>query len=258
MDGVMVRAHAGRDGLLQPDADADRARRGLPLRRRCAGPSTTRSAARPTSSIAHEAKSGTHFIETLRGMMAIKLNLRESGAPLGLSEPGRRPDQRRRARAERGASLQRAANALIFGIENVLVIWLGALPVMDGKFTVGMLFAFLAFKLLFLTRVNNLIDKSIEFRMLDLHAERIADIALAEPGSRSSARSRAGRRADGPLVLQAARLGFAYGSEGFVFRGVDLAVAAGRDGRDRRAVAAAARPRCQGADGLARPDRRHR
>ena len=97
---------------------------------------------------------------------------------------------------------------------------------MEGKFTVGMLYAFIGFKLLFLTRVINLMDKWNEFRMLDLHAERIADIALAEaeaakpslPGEVASGRRSSWRRKD---------LGFAYGPEGFVFRDVDLTVAPG-------------------------------
>jgi ATP-binding cassette subfamily B protein RaxB len=71
---------------------------------------------------------------------------------------------------------------------------------MDGKFTVGMLYAFLGFKLLFLTRVINLIDKWNEFRMLDLHAERIADIALAE--AETTKPRLPGEVAAGPLHLE--------------------------------------------------------
>ena len=173
--------------------------------------------------IVHEAKSNTHFIETLRGMMAIKLNLRET--------------ERRAAyqnlvvehtnssvRSQNIAILHRAANGLIFGLENVAVIWLAALLVIEGHFSVGMLFGFLAFKLLFLTRINNLVDKGIEFRMLDLHAERIADIALATP--------EAGRAAgmevpNVPLVIDGKGLGFAYGVEGYAFRHVDFHVRPG-------------------------------
>src|SRR6202521_1337052 len=82
--------------------------------------------------LAHEARSGTHFIETLRGMMGIKRNLREAErraayqtlvldqTPAGV-------------RVQTVGILQRAANALIFGLENVIVIWLAALPVMEGK-----------------------------------------------------------------------------------------------------------------------------
>ncbi len=173
--------------------------------------------------IVHEGKSNTHFIETLRGMLAIKLNLRES--------------ERRSAyqnlvvehtnagvKAQNIAIVHRAANGLIFGLENVAVIWLAALLVIEGQFSVGMLFGFLAFKLLFLTRVNNLIDKGIEFRMLDLHAERIADIALATP---EPVRTGAAEPASTPLVIEGRELGFAYGVEGFVFRGVNFSLRPG-------------------------------
>ncbi len=173
--------------------------------------------------IAHEAKSNTHFIETLRGMLAIKLNLRES--------------QRRTAyqnlvvehtnagvKVQNLAIIHRAANGLIFGLENVAVIWLAALLVMDGRFSVGMLFGFLAFKLLFITRVSNLVDKAIEFRMLDLHAERIADIALAEPEAAPAATF---TPSAAPLTIEGKGLGFAYGIEGFTFRNIDFLVKPG-------------------------------
>jgi ATP-binding cassette subfamily B protein RaxB len=171
----------------------------------------------------HEAKANTHFIETLRGMMAIKLNLRET--------------ERRTAyqnlvveHTNAGVAGQnltiahRAVHGLIFGLENVIVIWFAALLVLDGQFSVGMLFGFLAFKLLFLTRVNNLVDKAIEFRMLDLHAERIADIALAEP---EPSRPGAQEPPNAVLSIEARNLGFAYGPEGFVFRGVDFSIKPG-------------------------------
>jgi ATP-binding cassette, subfamily B, bacterial CvaB/MchF/RaxB len=103
------------------------------------------------------------------------------------------------------------------------VIWLGAYAVLANELSVGMLFAFMLFKLLFISRVNNLVDKTIEFRMLDLHADRVADIALAQPESQAEMSSVA--RADAPTAtfgLEARGLGFAYGIEGFVFRGLDF------------------------------------
>ena len=174
--------------------------------------------------LAHEARSGTHFIETLRGMMAIKLNIRE--AERRSAYQNLVVDQTNAGvRVQNVGILQRAANTLIFGLENVLVIWIAAVLVMEGKFTVGMLYAFIGFKLLFLTRVINLIDKWNEFRMLDLHAERIADIALAEPeGSKPSI---PGETSSGTLTIEAKDLGFAYGPEGFVFRHVNLTVTPG-------------------------------
>jgi ATP-binding cassette subfamily B protein RaxB len=172
--------------------------------------------------IVHEAKAATHFIETLRGMMAIKLNLRESerrSAYLNHVVDQTNAD----VRVQHLALVQRAGNVLIFGLENIAVIWVGAYAVLANELSVGMLFAFLLFKLLFITRVYNLVDKAIEFYMLDLHADRVADIALAEPESVSELP--AVGRADAPhapFVVEGRGLGFAYGIEGFVFRGLDF------------------------------------
>ena len=69
-------------------------------------------------------------------------------------------------------------NGLIFGIERVAIIWLAALMVLRGAFSAGMLIAFVAYADQFTRRAAGLIDKWNDFRMLGLHAERVADIAL--------------------------------------------------------------------------------
>lgn len=172
--------------------------------------------------LAQEAKTGTHFIETVRGMMAIKLNLREDERRAGYQNLV--VDQvNAGVLVQQIGIVHRAANGLVFGLENVIVIWLGALAVMDGLLTIGMLYAFLGFKLVFLGRVNALIDKLIDFQMLSLHAERIADIALAEPEPRQHTAA----TLTGPLQIVATNLGYAYGTEGYVFRGVDCTIKAG-------------------------------
>lgn len=173
--------------------------------------------------LSHEAKSGTHFIETLRGMMAIKLNLREKERLAAYQNLV--VDQiNAGVKVQNIGIAQRGAAALIFGLENVAIIWLGALAVMQGVFTVGMLYAFLGFKLVFLGRVNALVEKWNDFRMLDLHAERIADIALAEP---EASRPAFVGDSEGPITVEAKDLGFAYGPEGFVFRNVNMRLGPG-------------------------------
>ena len=175
--------------------------------------------------LAHEAKASTHFIETLRGMMAIKLNMRENerrGAYQNLVV-----DQiNAGVKVQQVGIFQRGANSLIFGLESIIVVWMGALLVMEGKFSVGMLYAFIGFKLVFLGRINNLIDKWNEFRMLDLHAERIADIALAEAESVATTAAVFAEGAEA-LTIEARNLGFAYGPEGMVFRNVNFTIKPG-------------------------------
>ena len=70
---------------------------------------------------------------------------------------------------------------MVFGCENLAVIYLGALAILDNHMTIGMLFAFVAYKQQFIDKSVRLIEKAIEFRMLDLHLERLADITKAAP-----------------------------------------------------------------------------
>lgn len=76
---------------------------------------------------------------------------------------------------------QSAANTLIFGIENILAIWLAVGFVIDGKgFSVGMVFAYLAYKSQFMEKSAALINQAIAFKMLGLHLERLSDITLSD------------------------------------------------------------------------------
>jgi ATP-binding cassette, subfamily B, bacterial CvaB/MchF/RaxB len=129
-----------------------------------------------------EAKSreSTTFIETMRAVQSIKIFTRET-------ERGavwmNRYAEVVRAEAVSGFLKQafRIANELIFGLENVLIVYLGARAALAGEMTVGMLFAFVSYKQQFVDKAARLVERAIEFRMLDLHLERLGDIAGAEP-----------------------------------------------------------------------------
>ena len=137
------------------------------------------------------ARENTHFLETLRAITPLKLFGRE---------------QERRARWQnllvevqnrdvRTAKMNigfGVANTFVFGVENLMVFWLGAELVMQSgvsgagaatasPFTIGMLFAYIAYKGQFTGRVSALINYAVEIKMLSLHSERLADIVLAEP-----------------------------------------------------------------------------
>jgi ATP-binding cassette subfamily B protein RaxB len=130
--------------------------------------------------IVHSAKQQSHFLETVRGVQSIKLFGRQEERRsrwLNLVVDAVNQDL---ATQKLGLAF-RCANGLVFGVERVAVVWMGALLVLDSAFSVGMLFAFVAYKDQFSTRVAGLIDKAIELRMLGLQGERLADIVLAPP-----------------------------------------------------------------------------
>jgi ATP-binding cassette subfamily B protein RaxB len=129
--------------------------------------------------IAHAATQQSSFLETIRGIQSVKLFNRQSQRR-AIHENLLVRNFNAGIRVQRLEILYRSLNGSLFGIENIAVIWLAALLVLDSHFTVGMLFAFVAFKTTFVTRVIAFTDKAVELRMLGLHAERVADIALAE------------------------------------------------------------------------------
>ena len=130
--------------------------------------------------IIHAAKQSSHFMETVRGAKTIKLFQRQDvrrSTWLNLLVNQVNADLSSQ-KLGIGFSL---ANGALFGLENILIIWLGASLVLDGNFTVGVLMAFVAYKNQFDGRVAGLIDKYIELKMLQIDVERLSDIALTEP-----------------------------------------------------------------------------
>ncbi|RYF67996.1 MAG: peptidase domain-containing ABC transporter, partial [Comamonadaceae bacterium] len=117
-------------------------------------------------------------------------------------------------------------NGMLFGIANLLVIGLGARMVMDGRFTVGALLAFMAYKNQFEGRVGGLIDKLFEFHMLRLQGERLADIVHTAPE-----RAEGSAPGGGPLAgtdIELRNLRFSYSEhEPDVLQDVSLAIATG-------------------------------
>lgn len=121
------------------------------------------------------AKESSHKIETLRAMQTLKLlsgEHRREAAWQHLQIEATNQDLRIGAF---NISYQ-MVNRLLSGIENIIVVYLGALLVLEGGFSTGMLFAFLAYKTQFIDRASRLVEKLIQFKMLSLHMDRLADI----------------------------------------------------------------------------------
>jgi ATP-binding cassette subfamily B protein RaxB len=130
--------------------------------------------------IQRAARQQSHLLETVRGIQTLKLFNREQQRQMqhqNLAVDHFNAD----VRMQKLHILYRLGNTLVFSGEHILVIWLGALLILDQQFSVGMMFAFLAYKDLFTSRIIALIEKGIEFKMLGLHLERVGEIALHEP-----------------------------------------------------------------------------
>lgn len=128
-------------------------------------------------SLINEAKEATRFLETLRAAQTIKVAGQETRCE-GLQRNAIAATLRSSVRAGNVSISFGAANQIIVGLADVLIIYLGARAVLGADLTVGMLTAFLAYKSQFTSRITALIENLIAWKLLDVNLERLADIAL--------------------------------------------------------------------------------
>ena len=180
------------------------------------------------------AKESSHFLETLRAMTPLKLfNCEEQRCARWqnlLVEV-----QNRDIRTATMSMGFGTANVLIFGLEHLVVLWLGAEYVLNtmtgrsgglsGELTIGMLFAFLSYKTQFATRMSALINYAVDLKMLGLHAERLADICLEAPEKDSIRQNDLSHLAPS-IELRGVSFRYAEG-EPWIFKDVNFKIEAG-------------------------------
>ena len=129
--------------------------------------------------IISSARTQSSLLETLRGIQAVKTNNKQiprlSAYMNFLVES-----------TNKGIVMQKlnilfgSAQGILTSVGRVVLVWLAALQVLDGNFSAGMLTAFISFSDQFMSRGAGLINAIIDFRMLRMHGERLADIVLSE------------------------------------------------------------------------------
>lgn len=125
-------------------------------------------------------RSSSHFMESLYGISTIKaLNLKERRSQHWLNinidacNAG--------IKQTRFDMMFSGINTFITAIDQVAVLWLGAIMVIDNEMTLGMFMAFNAYRGQFSQRASSLVDLTMQLRMLSLHNERLSEIVFSEP-----------------------------------------------------------------------------
>lgn len=175
------------------------------------------------ASIMAEAKEQTNFMETVRGMQSIKL-FGQQAQRLNVWQNRYTDAVNQNYKLGKWTISYQTINGLLFGLENVIVVYLAALAVMEGGISVGMLFAFMAYKNQFTNRMSGLIDNLIEIKMTRLHLDRLADIALTDKEDEGLATPN--RELTGQLTLN--NISFRYASnEPLLFSELSLDIPVG-------------------------------
>ena len=176
--------------------------------------------------IIHAAKQSTYFMETIRGVQTVKQfgkGSQRHGTWMSLFADT----------VNTGLTAQKLgiwfgfANTLLFGMANILIVYWGALDILDGLFTVGVFMAFLAYKNQFEGRIGSLINQFVQVKMLSLHGERLADIVLTETESERTPDTGIPNLEDN-LEIRVENVSFRYAeNEPYVLKDVNLIVKQG-------------------------------
>jgi len=180
--------------------------------------------------IISSARTQSSLLETLRGIQAVKTNNKQ--VPRLAAYMNLMVDS-----TNKGIVMQKlnilfgSAQGLLTSVGRVALVWLAALQVLDGNFSAGMLTAFISFSDQFMSRGAGLINAIIDFRMLRMHGERLADIVLSETEASSEASPGLVHTTDEHQPAQDIVLSdikFRYGStDAWVIDGANLTIRAG-------------------------------
>ena len=174
-----------------------------------------------------QANTQSYVIETLHAVHSVRA---VNGEPQRLTGWSARFTAQLRAQLGlarfnlQAGSLESGLAALL----HVAVIYIAAGNILQNPqaFTVGMLFAFLAYKNQFTERAQSLVEHLLSCRLLDLHLQRIADILLTDPEP-VPALAEPGLTLQGDIRLN--DVGFRYGPlDAWVMRHLSLTIPAGR------------------------------
>ncbi|HAH3291082.1 TPA: microcin export transporter peptidase/ATP-binding subunit MchF, partial [Escherichia coli] len=117
-------------------------------------------------------------------------------------------------------------NTFVAACDQVAILWLGASLVIDNQMTIGMFVAFGSFRGQFSDRVASLTSFLLQLRIMSLHNERIADIALHEKEEKKPEIEIVADMS--PVSLETTDLSYRYDSQSAqVFSGLNLSVAPG-------------------------------
>jgi len=115
----------------------------------------------------------------------------------------------------------------LFGIEQISITLLGAKMIMDNEgFSIGMLIAYLAYRQRFVSKAQSLIEKIVQYQLVKVHLERVADIALTAPEKNYAKMDAANKIVYGSIKVQ--NLSFRYSEQDqYIFQNINFEIKAG-------------------------------
>ncbi len=153
------------------------------------------------------AKESTAFIENIRGALTIKAFSRENDRRL-IWQDVKADALRAQLTLTKISSVFEAITGSILSFEQIIISFMAIWLTVKGDFTLGMVFAFQSYRQQFADSSTRLVDQYYRYRMLNVHLDRIGDIAFSVP-ERSGDERRETDAIEGKIALR--NVSFRYG-----------------------------------------------
>lgn len=168
------------------------------------------------------ATENSNFIESVRGIAAIKA-FGQEGNRQRLWQKTKADAINAQIKLGRLSAGFDALGQFVIAIERVVFVYVAITLAFDSLLTVGMIFAFQAYKQQFLDAGMRLTEQAINFQIVKVHLTRIADIALSKTEDSDFGKSTEEPDFDKPLVVD--RVSYRYGqNEPMVLQSASLTI----------------------------------
>lgn len=178
------------------------------------------------ASVVATAKEQTVLLESLHGIRTIRLFGHEP-VRHALWQSRRAAATNAEVRLARVGVWSGVANVLVYGIENILTVLVAVSFIIQGAgFSIGMLFAFVAYRGQLVQRMEKLTDQVFRFKLLSFHLERLSDIvgSSEDAGFASGIPARSGNLEQ----IEIRDVSFRYSSsEAYILRNASLSIRRG-------------------------------
>lgn len=176
------------------------------------------------TSIYQHAKSSSIFLETLQNIVSIKSFLKES-VRFNIWRNSSINSLNADLKIARINSIYSIISQLLFSMEHILVVSVGAQLILANKFSIGMLVAFLSYRLLLVNKTSSFIQNIFDYKLISIQLERLSDILFHEPEVIGLGSGNA-EQIQGTLTVR--NISFRYNqNDNYVLKNISLKVEAG-------------------------------
>lgn len=179
-------------------------------------------------SIVANAKEDSNFMESIRAVQTIKLFQRENDRQ-NLWQNHYVKVLNTEVKIAKWSISFDVISSVLFGVENIIIVYMLASAVMGNLMSLGMLYAFMSYKNQFVARMDGLIDMLIEFKMIGLHLDRLADITFTDAEDVDRHTANLQHLPDMTGKLEVKNLTFRYSeTDDPIFENISFSIAAGQ------------------------------